>query len=467
MRDPRKGKPPPRGRGGKGKSPGGAKKKTGAGSMDTDGPSTSGVAHPTDEELDYDPTAYDCFHRLQLDWPSLSFDIVKDDLGGPRAAFPHTVFLVAGTQAESAKQNYVAFMKLAKLGQGRHGKKTKKTKEKEEESSSSDSEDGSSSNGDDEEEMMVDDNGGEEPPKMHLRKVPFAGSINRVRSCPQQPGIVAVWAETGQVKILDGSSILRDLAAEEDPAPKTKVDLKPLHSHSHSMEGYAMDWSPVKALRFASGDCSKKIHVWEPQEGGKWQVGGAFQGHEASVEDIQWSPTEETVFASCSVDKTIRVWDIREKSKPMITVQAHDTDVNVMSWNRSVTCMLASGADDGTICIWDLRSFAQGAYVSRFDFHKAPVTGIEWCPYEGSMLASSSADNQLAVWDLALERDPEEETALAPKENAVAPEDLPAQLLFVHAGQKDLKELHWHSQIPGLICTTAGDGFNVFKASNM
>ena len=53
------------------------------------------------------------------------------------------------------------------------------------------------------------------------------------------------------------------------------------------------------------------------------------------------------------------------------------------------------------------------------------------------------------VWDLALERDPEEEEALAPAGNALAPEDLPAQLLFLHAGQKDLKELHWHPQVGG------------------
>lgn len=80
---------------------------------------------------------------------------------------------------------------------------------------------------------------------------------------------------------------------------------------------------------------------------------------------------------------------------------------------------------------------------------------------------STGADNQLAVWDLALERDPEEEAALAPETNAQAPEDLPPQLLFLHAGQSDLKEAHWHAQIPGMLVSTAGDGFNVFKPSNL
>ena len=51
------------------------------------------------------------------------------------------------------------------------------------------------------------------------------------------------------------------------------------------------------------------------------------------------------------------------------------------------------------------------------------------------MLATSSADGQLAVWDLAVERDPEEEAALAASMNAASPEDIPAQLLFVHLSQ--------------------------------
>jgi len=50
------------------------------------------------ETLQYDPTVYDCMSTLTLDWPSLSFDLLRDHLGGPRAAFPHTLFMVAGTQ---------------------------------------------------------------------------------------------------------------------------------------------------------------------------------------------------------------------------------------------------------------------------------------------------------------------------------------------------------------------------------
>ena len=68
-----------------------------------------------------------------------------------------------------------------------------------------------------------------------------------------------------------------------------------------------------------------------------------------------------------------------------------------------------------------------------------------------------------------VERDAEEEAAAMAAEgnNAVAPEDLPPQLMFVHQGMRDPKELRWHHQIPGMICTTALDGFNAFKAYNV
>jgi len=155
----------------------------------------------------------------------------------------------------------------------------------------------------------------------------------------------------------------------------------------------------------------------------------------------------------------------------MISFSAHETDVNVISWNRLTMYMLASGGDDGHLKVWDLRTLSKDAGtadpVANFAHHKGPITSVEWSPHEASMISTTSSDNTLGIWDLAVERDPEEEAALAPETNVAAPEDLPPQLLFVHAGQKDMKESHWHGQIPGMIVSTALDGFNVFKPANI
>ncbi len=87
-----------------------------------------------------------------------------------------------------------------------------------------------------------------------------------------------------------------------------------------------------------------------------------------------------------------------------------------------------------------------GPLTGRPFCDRGAVTSVEWCPAESSMLATTSADGSAAVWDLALERDPEEEAAAAAAMSAAAPDDLPPQLLFVHGGQGDLKEAHWHPQ---------------------
>jgi ribosome assembly protein RRB1 len=64
------------------------------------------------------------------------------------------------------------------------------------------------------------------------------------------------------------------------------------------------------------------------------------------------------------------------------------------------------------------------------------------------------------LWDLSVEHDEDE---MGVNEDSQWGEDVPPQLLFVHQGQKDVKEVHWHPQIPGAVMATASDGFNFFK----
>lgn len=98
--------------------------------------------------------------------------------------------------------------------------------------------------------------------------------------------------------------------------------------------------------------------------------------------------------------------------------------------------------------------------VAAFTWHSAPITSIEWHPTEDSIFAASGADDQVTLWDLAVEQDDEETGAVDTTEGC---REVPPQLLFVHQGQKDIKEVHWHPQIPGAVISTAYDGFNIFK----
>ncbi|KAK1550435.1 hypothetical protein Q3G72_019024 [Acer saccharum] len=419
------------------------------------------------EELQCDPTAYNSLHAFHIGWPCLSFDIVRDSLGLVRNEFPHTVYFVAGTQAEKPSWNSIGVFKVSNISGKRRELVPNKpaTGDDDMDSESSDSDEDSEDEGE----------GGSGNPILQLRKVAHQGCINRIRAMSQNPHICASWADTGHVQVWDFSSHLNALAESEtevNPGAPSVFNQTPLMKFGgHKDEGYAIDWSPVTPGRLLTGDCKSCIHLWEPTSDSTWTVdANPFGGHSASVEDLQWSPTEADVFASCSVDGHIAIWDTRLGKSPITSFKAHNADVNVISWNRLASCMLASGSDDGTFSIHDLRLLKGGdSVVAHFEYHKHPITSIEWSPHEGSTLAVSSADNQLTIWDLSLEKDEEEEAEFKAKtqEQVNAPEDLPPQLLFVHQGQKDLKELHWHSQIPGMLVSTAADGFNILMPSNI
>ncbi|ETE63959.1 Glutamate-rich WD repeat-containing protein 1 [Ophiophagus hannah] len=320
---------------------------------------------------------------------------------------------------------------------------------------SSESESSSESEDDDEDKK----------PQLELAMVPHYGGINRLRVTELgETQVVAAWSEKGQVDIYD---LQRLLVAVSDPQAmavflrEEQAKIKPIFSFTgHMSEGFAMDWSPKKPGTLLTGDCNKNIHLWTPKEDGSWFVDQRpFTAHTASVEDIQWSPNEATVFASCSADASIRVWDTRAapgKACMLTTSKAHDADVNVISWNRNEP-FIVSGGDDGILRIWDLRQFQKGSAVATFKQHTAPITSVEWHPTDSGVFAASGADDQVTQWDLAVERDEEGEA----EDPALA--TIPPQLLFVHQGENDIKELHWHPQCPGTLITTALSGFNIFR----
>lgn len=334
---------------------------------------------------------------------------------------------------------------------------------------------------------------------LEYKSIPVVGGVNRVRAAPTStpvsdlepcldPYPVAVWSEVGEVKIFDVRPLLNSLDRPGTSYDAHKVNQPMFTVKAHNgVEGYAMDWAGVvnggsssaggapnkaSSLRLLTGDIHSKIFLTTASNSGFSTNPSPFTSHTSSVEDLQWSPNEPTVFASCSADRSIRVWDVRVKNRrSVISVEgAHEQDVNVISWNRGTDYLLASGGDEGALKVWDLRHFkanagsnataANPSPVAHFEWHKGPISSVEWHPTEDSIFAASGRDDQVTLWDLSVEQDDDEQQQVATADGL---KDVPPQLLFCHHGITNCKELHWHPQISGMLATTALDGFNIFK----
>ncbi|KCV70379.1 hypothetical protein H696_02713 [Fonticula alba] len=351
-----------------------------------------------------------------------------------KTEYPATAYVVTGTQADRPSKNMIQLMKMSQLPRTKY-------------------DDGALTDSEDEEDDSYDTD-----PVLEYRSIKHMGGVNRLRLMPGT-NICATWSENARVFLHDLTNLVDQL---DVPGTVPAVNTGPLFTFSgHMDEGFAMDWSPTVKGSLLTGDCSKMIYRWQMHGQSSWQVEKKpYTGHSGSVEDIQWSPTEDTVFASCSSDKTIKVWDTRRRQNAALSVKAHKTDVNVISWNRVSSHMLASGSDDGTFSVWDLRNFKADSPAATFSWHKGPITSVEWHPTDDSVLAVAGADDQITLWDFAVEADTEANTEDG--KTLVVPE-VPPQLLFIHQGQHNIKELHWHPQMLGTLVSTAESGFNIFR----
>ncbi|KAI9184432.1 Ribosome assembly protein rrb1 [Blastocladiella emersonii ATCC 22665] len=397
-------------------------------------------------ELKVDNSAYEMLHSLNVRWPCLSFDVLKDQLGVDRTKFPHTAYLVAGSQADASFKNEIYVMKMSQLA---------KTKYDDIE---------------DPEDVSDDEADDDMDPILEHKILKHPGGVNRIRAMPTTtpgaPNIIAVWSDQRVVNLYDISTHVRSLDTPGLVAP-TKVD--PLFKVQHRAEGFAMDWSKVAEGSLVTGDCERQIKLTVATPTGfttKWTNATA---HASSVEDLQWAPGHASAFASCSSDGFVKVFDA-SAGKEAMAIKASNSDVNVISWNPfNGGNLLASGHDDGSFAVWDLRMPREPVKpgqthlpAAQFAWHKAPITSIEWHSHESSMLAVAGDDNQVTLWDFSTELD-DAPGATQSVFNGVA---IPSQLLFIHQGQEYVKEVHWHPQIPGCLVTTAASGFNIFKTIN-
>jgi len=68
-----------------------------------------------DEILEPDDTVYIMRHSMNVTWPCLSFDVLRDNLGDERQRYPASAYIVAGTQADQASNNELSVYKMSSL----------------------------------------------------------------------------------------------------------------------------------------------------------------------------------------------------------------------------------------------------------------------------------------------------------------------------------------------------------------
>jgi len=421
------------------------------------------------EILDYDNDAYEMLHRSKVEWPCLSVDFLlkensslsnlkdfylsNDKRKMTEDKYPYSTYIISGSQTDE-KDGYFYFMKWYNM---------RKTKYDDDPDKGEDNE-----NEEEEDEEKIN-------PFMKYEKIKVNGNINRVKSM-KNSSICALWNDSPSVDIIDCEELFNNIEYQEEikvedednidnfkKNKKKKKDLKYKKIFKKSLpqklEGFAIDWNNITPFILAVGGYDKKVSIYKPKDENISDIilSGDLSGHGDSVEDIQWSPNEENVLASCGIDRSIRFWDVRQDSKnpPKIIKDAHNSDVNVISWNTVRNHLFASGGDDNTFKVWDLR-FLNEPPITEIKWHTGPINSIMWDPFDESQLAVCSEDNRLSVWDFSVE--PDEKKLFDNYNN-----EIPQQLVFLHQGQINLKDVKFHPVFKNMLISSAENGLNLFR----
>jgi len=426
-----------------------------------------------DEELVFDNSAYEMLHRSQITWPCYSIDWILPEYFIPQPiknfyepikqkvhedAFPYSCHFVAGAQT-SEGNGILYYMKWFNMHKTLHDEDPDKEADSESE-------------------------GGE--PLMDHIAIDAKGNINKVKTM-RGSYITAYWSDQGSIELVDMRSHIETMENrwqdESEQKQKTnnkgkkrKQEQKNSHvkSFKKKQEGFALDWSGHYPGVFAAGGYENDIEIFIPVDefcsdytGGEtnnYNFRTKFKAHKNGVEGLVFSPSQANLLASSGNDKAVRIWDLRvnnEKEKVVNLENAHKSDVNCIDWKASTGLeMIATGSDDCTVKIWDPRKMSDpNHYIAYIEFHKEPITSLGWDPINPCQLAVTSEDNRLTIWDFAVE--PDQSTSRAT--DTTTKKEIPDQLVFLHQGQENLKDVKFHPYYENFVLSTAENGINVFK----
>lgn len=425
-----------------------------------------------DEELIFDNSAYEMLHRSNVSWPCFSVDWLIPEYFIPQTfknfysplenriykdEFPYTCYFIAGAQT-SEKNGYLYYMKWFNMHKTMHD--------------------------DDPDKEADSESEGAEPLMEHI-EIPAKGNVNKVKTM-KNSFITAYQSDLKTIELVDLRSHIREMEErwqDEDEKnvktnkKKNKLDTKNVHVKSFKKkdEGFALDWSNFNEGVFASGGYDNEVEIYIPVdefcsdytggENNKFNFRTKFKAHKNGVEDICFSPSNANILATSGNDKAIRIWDLRlnnENNKISQVENAHDGDVNCIAWKLSTGVeMIASGSDDSVVKLWDPRKMSDPKqYLARIDFHKEPITALSWDPISPCQLAVTSEDNRLTIWDFSVEPDNDKINKI--KDNNTKKE-IPDQLVFLHQGQSNLKDVKFHPYFDSVLLSSAESGLNIFK----
>jgi len=290
-----------------------------------------------------------------------------------------------------------------------------------------------------------------------VQKILHPGEVNKARYQPQNPNIIATWANNHNVYVWDRSKHPSIPGNEIKPQATLK---------GHKGEGFALEWNPHVEGQLLSGSEDNKVNLWDLQR--DFSVDSktispktTYSHHSATVNDVQYHPTfGKNLFGSVSDDLTFQLVDMRSPntSKPAILFkQAHQDAINSLAFHPTLDKLFATGSADKTVGIFDLR-FPDHGKIHSLEGHKDVITKIDWHPSDSAILASSSDDRRIVFWDLSragMEQTPEDA------------EDGPPEMLFMHGGHTNrVSDFTWNRNDPWVMCSAAEDNLiQVWRAS--